>query len=65
MVVPEDFARGFRSAGIPASAGINMNYAPTIHAREPATLKQLLVTESSEMLAWLTRQFRNGALRAT
>src|SRR5207244_6888709 len=27
MVVPEDFARGFRSAGIPASAGINMNYA--------------------------------------
>jgi hypothetical protein len=42
---------------------MHMNYAPVINAREPATLKQLLVTESSEMLAWLQRQFRNGALR--
>jgi len=63
MVVPENFAQGFRSAGIPATSDIHMNYAPTIHAREPASLKQLLVTESSEMLAWLQRQFRNGALR--
>ena len=65
MVVPENFAQGFRSAGLPSAADIHMNYAPTIHAREPATLKQLLVTESSEMLAWLRRQFRNGALRVS
>jgi hypothetical protein len=63
MVVPENFAAGFRSSGIPASAGINMSYAPVINAREPSSLKQMLITESSEMLAWLQRQFRNGALR--
>jgi hypothetical protein len=67
MVVPENFAQGFR-AGLPAFAGtgggdVHMQYAPTIHAREPSSLKQMLVTESSEMLAWLQRQFRNGALR--
>jgi hypothetical protein len=64
MVVPENFAQGFRAA-IPASAGagVHMNYAPVINAREPASLKQLLVTESSEMLAWLSRQLRNGSLR--
>jgi hypothetical protein len=64
MVVPENFARGLRSSAIPASSDVHMHYAPTIHAREPSSLKQMLVTESSEMLAWLTRQFRNGALRA-
>jgi hypothetical protein len=63
MVVPENFARGIRSGGFEGTSDVHMNYAPTIHAREPATLKQLLVTESSEMLAWLQRQFRNGALR--
>jgi hypothetical protein len=64
MVVPENFAQGFRAA-IPTSAGtgVHMNYAPVINAREPASLKQMLVTESSEMLAWLSRQLRNGALR--
>ena len=65
MVVPENFASGFRAAaGSDRTTGVHMNYAPTINAREPASLKQMLVAESSEMLAWLQRQFRNGALRA-
>ena len=51
-------------SGAHAANAVNMNYAPVIHAREPASLKQMLVTESSEMLAWLSRQFRNGPLRA-
>jgi hypothetical protein len=66
MVVPENFARGIRarpSALEGTSGDVHMNYAPVINAKEPASLKQLLVTESSEMLAWLRRQFRNGALR--
>ncbi|HLY07616.1 MAG TPA: hypothetical protein VKR31_17855 [Rhizomicrobium sp.] len=76
MVVPENFASGLRAMAGPSgldagragdvdrpAAGVHMNYAPTINAREPASLKQMLVTESSEMLAWLSRQFRNGALR--
>lgn len=66
MVVPQNFAEGMRSGrGIGVGAGdINMHYGPTINAREPATLSQMLSRESGEMLSWLNRQFRNGALRA-
>ena len=65
MVVPENFASGLRAAGGSFGAGdVNMNYSPTINAREPASLEQMLVTESSAMLSWLNRQMRNGALRA-
>lgn len=64
MVVPENFASGLRGmAGSSPATDVHMSYAPTIHAREPASLRQMLVTESAEMLAWLSRQFRNGALR--
>lgn len=35
----------------------------TQYVREPATLKQMMVTESSEMLSWLQRAARNGTLR--
>ncbi len=66
MVVPQNFAEGMRGGrGIGGGSGdINMHYGPTINAREPATLSQMLTRESSEMLGWLNRQFRNGALRA-
>jgi hypothetical protein len=43
---------------------VHMQYAPTINAKEPATLSQMLDRESGQMLGWLNRQFRNGALRA-
>jgi hypothetical protein len=66
MILPANLATQVR-AGFGtdrANAGdVNMQYAPTINAREPATLSQMLSRESSEMLGWLNRQFRNGALR--
>lgn len=64
MVVPQNFASGLRANGGGFGGDVNMHYAPTIHAREPATLSQMLTRESSEMISWLNRQFRNGALRA-
>jgi hypothetical protein len=65
MVVPQNFASGLRANGGGLGGGdLNMHYAPTINAREPATLSQMLTRESGEMLSWLNRQFRNGALRA-
>ena len=64
MVVPENFASGLRANGAAAAGDVHMNYSPTINAREPASLEQMLVTESSAMLSWLNRQMRNGALRA-
>lgn len=65
MVVPENFASGLRGHGGGGfgAGDVNMHYAPTIHAREPATLSQMLTRESSEMLSWLNRQFRNGSIR--
>jgi hypothetical protein len=66
MVVPQNFASGLRANGGGLGGGdVNMHYAPTINAREPATLSQMLARESGEMLSWLNRQFRNGALRTT
>jgi hypothetical protein len=64
MVVPRDFASGLRShgGGLGAGGDVNMHYAPTIHAREPSTLAEMLTRESSEMLSWLNRQFRNGVI---
>ncbi|HTT82324.1 MAG TPA: hypothetical protein VMF67_02475, partial [Rhizomicrobium sp.] len=64
MVVPQSFAAGLRAHGGAMGGEVNMHYAPTINAREPATLSQMLTRESGEMLSWLNRQFRNGALRA-
>lgn len=65
MVVPQNFASGLRSGnGTFGGGDVHMNYSPTINSREPATLSRMLATESSEMLAWLNRQFRNGAIRA-
>lgn len=64
MVVPENFASGLRANGGSFGGGdVHMHYSPTIHAREPASLAQMLVTESSAMLGWLQRQLRNGAMR--
>ncbi|HEX3666883.1 MAG TPA: hypothetical protein VHU23_16785 [Rhizomicrobium sp.] len=63
MVVPQNFASGLRSHGNGLGGDVNMHYAPTINAREPVTLSQMLTRESGEMLSWLNRQFRNGALR--
>lgn len=63
MVVPENFASGLRANGGGFGGGdVHMNYSPTLHAREPASLAQMLVSESSAMLAWLRRQMRNGAI---
>jgi len=60
MVVPENFASGLRAHGGDFGGGdVNMHYAPTINAREPATLSQRLARESSEMLCWLNGQSRN------
>lgn len=64
MVVPRTFAEGLRGARGFGGGDVSMHYAPTINAREPATLSQMLTRESGEMLAWLNRQFRNGALRS-
>jgi hypothetical protein len=66
MVVPENFASGLRSngGGLGGGGDVTMHYGPTINAREPATLSQMLTRESGEMLGWLKRQMRNGALRA-
>jgi hypothetical protein len=67
MVVPRPFAEDVRRNGGALGGGggdLNMHYAPTINAREPASLSQMLSRESGEMLAWLNRQFRNGAIHA-
>jgi len=66
MVVPENFASGLRGngGGFGGGGDVTMHYGPMINAREPATLSQMLTRESGEMLGWLKRQMRNGALRA-
>ncbi|HEX4079589.1 MAG TPA: hypothetical protein VHX61_12040 [Rhizomicrobium sp.] len=66
MVVPENFASGLRGngGGLGAGGDVHMNYSPTVNSREPATLSQMLSRESGEMLGWMKRQMRNGALRA-
>ena len=65
MVVPQNFASGLRANGGGMGGGdVSMNYAPTINAREPASLEKMLITESSAMLSWLQRAVRNGAMRA-
>ena len=64
MVVPRTFAEGLRAnGGLTAGGGVNLHYGPTINSREPATLAQMLARESSEMISWINRQFRNGSLR--
>jgi hypothetical protein len=67
MILPANLANQVRAGtgvGAASAGDVNMHYAPTINAREPATLSQMLTRESGEMRAWLNRQFRNGALRA-
>ncbi|HEY5046931.1 MAG TPA: hypothetical protein VII49_02795 [Rhizomicrobium sp.] len=65
MVVPQNFAAGMRAnGGAFAGSDVALHYAPTIQAREPASLAQMLSTHGHEMHAWIRREFRNGALRA-
>jgi hypothetical protein len=65
MVLPAPLSRGI--AGLINQGGMgdtHLHYGPTVNAPEHKSLSQMLVDESSTMLAWVNARMRDGSLKA-
>lgn len=65
MVVPQNFASGLRGNGGGFGGDTyHTNYSPSITARDPTTIRELVRNNHSEFVGEMRRLVRNGSLRA-